>query len=52
VLRCEANKERIVRAGGHVQLARILFSSSNHSLQINIIQVMAGAAVVDAMGVM
>lgn len=36
--RCEVNKERIVRAGGHVELAKILFSSSNHSLQINIIQ--------------
>ncbi len=33
------NKDRIIRAGGHVQLSRILFSSSNHSLQINIIQV-------------
>ena len=33
------NKDRIVRAGGHVQLSNLLFSSGNHSLQINIIQV-------------
>lgn len=36
--RCEVNKSRIVNSGGHVHLSRLLFSSSNHSLQINIIQ--------------